>query len=78
MFQPIYDDRMAVVTIELPTQQTQTRFNLRRWSELLADAELAKFEGRVESDRHGHIIMSPPPAAAHGSFNPRALFCFGL
>ncbi|HEV2207743.1 MAG TPA: hypothetical protein VG167_03160 [Verrucomicrobiae bacterium] len=65
---------MAVVTIELPTQQTQTRFNLRRWSELLADAELAMFEGRVETDRHGHIIMSPPPAAAHGSFQSESAF----
>ena len=41
---------------------------MRRWAELLADAELAKFEGRIETDRHGHIIMSPPPAPSHGSF----------
>ncbi|MGH7970218.1 MAG: hypothetical protein ACREIC_15965 [Limisphaerales bacterium] len=38
---------MAVVTIELPTQQRQTRFNLRRWSELLADAELYLQGGRA-------------------------------
>jgi Uma2 family endonuclease len=59
---------MARLTIELPPQLAQTKFNLRRWTELLADAELAKFEGRVETDRHGHIIMSPPPAPLHGSF----------
>jgi Uma2 family endonuclease len=35
---------------------------------VLSDPELAKFEGRVETDRHGRFIMSPPPATAHGSF----------
>jgi Uma2 family endonuclease len=59
---------MATLTIELPEQKAQTAFNLRRWDELSADAELAKVEGRIETDRHGHIIMSPPPAPAHGSF----------
>src|SRR5437868_11945211 len=59
---------MATLTIELPPQQAQTRFNLRRWAELQADPELAKIEGRIETDRHGHIIMFPPPAPSHGSF----------
>ena len=59
---------MATLTLELPPQKTQTAFNLRRWAELLADRELAKVEGRIETDRHGHIIMSPPPAPSHGSF----------
>ena len=59
---------MPTLTIELPPHQTQTAVNLRRWVELLADPELAKFEGRIESDRYGHIIMSPPPAPSHGSF----------
>ena len=59
---------MATLTIELPPQPQQTRFNLQRWAELLEDHELAKIEGRIETDRHGHIIMSPPPAPSHGSF----------
>src|SRR5438270_13423998 len=59
---------MATLTLELPPQKTQTAFNLRRWAELLADHELARIEGRIETDRHGHIIMSPPPAPNHGSF----------
>jgi len=59
---------MATLTLELPAHKTQTSFNLRRWAELLADRELAKVEGRIETDRHGHIIMSPPPAPSHGSF----------
>src|SRR6266568_5559767 len=59
---------MAMLTLELPPQKTQAEFNLRRWTELLADRELAKIEGRIETDRHGHIIMSPPPAPSHGGF----------
>jgi Uma2 family endonuclease len=57
---------MATLTIELPSHHAQWELNLRRWTELLVDAELARFEGRVETDRHGHIIMTPPPAARHG------------
>ena len=59
---------MATLTISLRPQRTQTAFSLRRWEELLADAELARVEGRIETDRHGHILMSPPPAPDHGSF----------
>lgn len=62
---------MSSVTIELQPQRSQTDFNLRRWNELLADAEVAKVEGRIETDRHGRIIMSPPPAARHGNFQSR-------
>jgi len=65
---------MATVTLELPPQKAQTTFNLRRWAELLADPELAKFEGRVETDRHGHVIMSPPPAPSHGSFQSEVAY----
>ncbi len=65
---------MATLTIELPSQAQQTEFNLRRWTELLADPELARFEGRIETDRHGHIIMSPPPAAHHGSLQGEIVF----
>src|SRR3954466_16256960 len=62
---------MASITIELPSQAAQTGFNLRRWDELLDDPELTKIEGRIETDRHGQIIMSPPPSANHGSFQYR-------
>jgi Uma2 family endonuclease len=59
---------MSTLTIQLPSQKAQTAFNLQRWSELLKDQELARIEGRIETDRYGHIIMSPPPAPDHGSF----------
>ena len=57
---------MATLTIELPAQPRQRAFNEGRWAELLADKELARFEGRVETDRYGHVVMTPPPAARHG------------
>jgi Uma2 family endonuclease len=59
---------MATLTLELPAREAQTTANLRRWAELLDDPALARFEGRVETDRHGHVIMSPPPAPSHGSY----------
>ena len=57
---------MASLNIALPSQESQTELNLRRWEELLQDPTLNRIEGRIETDRHGHIIMSPPPAASHG------------
>ena len=62
---------MATLTIQLPPQQSQRSFNLRHWAELIEDSELAKIQGRIETDRHGHIIMRPPPAPSHGSFQVR-------
>ena len=53
------------ITIELPDLKAQTAFNLTRWTEILADPRLAKLPDRIETDRHGHIIMSPPPAFTH-------------
>jgi Uma2 family endonuclease len=54
------------LTIELPSVEGQTAFNLRRWREVLADPFLANLSYRIETDRHGHIVMSPPPAFPHG------------
>src|SRR6266436_5732938 len=54
------------LTIELEHSAEQTAFNLKRWAEVLANPELARLPHRIETDRHGYIIMSPPPAPAHG------------
>lgn len=59
---------MSTLTIQLPTQEEQTGLNLQRWTEILADQELARWAGRMETDRHGHIIMSPPASSEHGGF----------
>lgn len=55
------------LVVHLPVRDNQTEFNLEVWDRLLADPELAKIEGRIETDRHGQIIMTPPPARHHGS-----------
>ena len=44
----------------------QTAFNLERWDELCADPALAKLGFRIETDRFGQTIMTPPPAPEHG------------
>lgn len=54
------------VTIELQPLETQTALNLKRWSEILDDPELARLPHRIETDRHGHIVITPPPAPFHG------------
>jgi Uma2 family endonuclease len=54
------------ITIELPDLGSQTEFNLAHWNEILADPVLAKLPYRIETDQHGHILMSPPPAPLHG------------
>lgn len=51
--------------IELPSIEGQAAFNLKRWHEVLADTSLTKLPHRIETDRHGHIVMSPPPAFHH-------------
>ena len=61
----------TTLTLQLPPQEAQRDFNLRRWSELLADRALARIEGRIETDRHGHIILSPPPAPGHGTLQSK-------
>jgi hypothetical protein len=58
---------VASVIIELNQAEEQQRLNLRRWSEILNDPDLARFPGRVQTDRHGHVVMSPPAAPHHGS-----------
>jgi Uma2 family endonuclease len=59
---------MSSIIIELPPHAQQTEFNLKRWAEIQDDPELAKLPGRVETDRYGNIVMSPPPAPKHGNF----------
>lgn len=58
---------MAILSIELPPHAEQVERNLRRWAELMADPEMTRFEGRIETDRHGHVLMTPPPAPKQGA-----------
>jgi Uma2 family endonuclease len=54
------------LAIELPARDEQEAFNLKVWKRLLADPEMARIEGRIETNRHGQIIMTPPPGPPHG------------
>jgi hypothetical protein len=53
------------VTIQLETGKEQTAFNLKRWYEILQRPELAKLPYRIETDRHGRILTSPPLVLPH-------------
>lgn len=53
------------LAIQLPAHKNQTAFNLGRWAEILDDPFYATLEQRIETDRHGSIIMSPPPSFSH-------------
>jgi Uma2 family endonuclease len=46
---------------------------IARWQELVDDPELARWPGRVESDRLGRIIVSTIPALSH-SFRQGGIF----
>lgn len=62
---------MSQVVLELPPLAEQQAFNRERWRELHDDPQLAAVEERIETDRHGYIIMSPLAAANHGRFQTR-------
>ncbi len=52
------------------------RFNLAVWDHLCSDPQLVALDYRIETDRHGQLIMSPPPAPSHG--NRQSEICFLL
>jgi len=41
-------------------------FNLAVWECVSADEKLARLNYRIETDKHGQLIMSPLPAPSHG------------
>jgi Uma2 family endonuclease len=55
------------LVIELPPRDEQIAFNRKRWKELCADPLVTKWPGRVETNAHGNILMSPPPSGIHSS-----------
>jgi Uma2 family endonuclease len=56
---------------KLPVIKNQTAFNLDRWDELCADEQLAKLDWRIETDRHGTILMNFPAEYSHGGMQSR-------
>lgn len=58
---------MSDLAIKLPAYKNQTEINLRRWEEICADPFYSSLGHRIETDRHGHIIMTPPAGRPHGT-----------
>lgn len=71
----LYICSMETLTAQLPTRGGQTAFNLARWKELVGDTDLgrrlASLEGRIETDRYGHLVMASPARYEHGIFQVR-------
>jgi Uma2 family endonuclease len=51
---------------ELAESEDSTAFNMEVWKKVLADRFLAGLPHRIETDRYGQIVLSPPPAPEHG------------
>ena len=49
----------------------QAAFNREVWVRLAADPGYAELPERVETDRDGHVLMSPPPSRRHGQRQSR-------
>lgn len=49
-----------------PELRDQTAFNLAVWEKVLSDPFYNTLEHRIETDKFGQIIMSPPPSSQHG------------
>ena len=61
------------LAIQLPPREDQVEFNLRVWERVLADPALAKIEGRIETNRHGQVIVSPVQDLSHSARQTRVL-----
>ena len=59
------------LTIDPRPSAEQIAFNLERWNVVLADRDLAMLPHRIETDRHGHILLSAAAAPIHGTEQSR-------
>ena len=55
------------IVLEIPSRAQALAFNRTRWSEVLEDCELARWPGKVETNRHGEVLMMPPATGSHSS-----------
>ncbi len=65
---------MSAVLATIPEVADQQEFNLARWGELEADPFLASLEYRIETNKHGQIVMSPLPGFEHSDLQSRIFF----
>lgn len=64
---------MSEVLAQLTEIRDQEAFNLERWSEIESDPFLASLEHRIETNRHGQIVMMPPPGFEHSRLQSSVL-----
>ena len=53
------------LVIELPPREELLRRNRLRWAQVVADRTLADLPFRVETNRDGVLLMTPPPSGDH-------------
>ena len=58
---------VMTVVLEVPSRAQALAFNRKRWAEVLEDRELAEWPGKVETNRHGEVLMMPPATGDHSS-----------
>lgn len=61
------------LVLELPPREELLRQNRLRWSQLVADPALADLPFRVETNRDGVLLMTPPPSGDHSDRQSRIL-----
>ena len=64
--------RLSAPTMQIELQ-AQPDALVQQWRQILADPELAQRPGRIETDRYGRIVMSPPPALPHSFYQSKIL-----
>jgi Uma2 family endonuclease len=57
--------------LELPERSTVLARNRQRWTEVLSDPNLALHPNRIETNRFGQVVMTPPPSVSHGTRQSR-------
>lgn len=60
---------MSELVIDLAPDREQTAFNFQRWAEIQEDPQWDGWIGRIETDRHGHVFMSPPAGYVHRCYS---------
>ena len=62
------------LVIELPPREELLRQNRLRWAQVLADRTLADLPFKVETNRDGVLLMTPPPSGDHSSRQGEIVF----
>jgi Uma2 family endonuclease len=62
------------LVIDLPPRAELLAFHRKRWEEVCRDPQWARWNGKVETNAHGNILMSPPSSGIHSSRQGEIVF----